>query len=1056
MSGVLGQTRRDRDGKGARQIPTGASVSRLVGTLAPGCAHAGKPNPARRFAARATRFGFGHGGVVAVLLAIVLAVCSSQAAQAAFTISKIVNNPSPNVGDTVTFTVTLDNTGPAAATGVQVTDQLPVGLTFVLATASQGTYTNSTGLWDVGTVNNGANATLTLQALVVSPNAQTNTATITAGSQGVGSSASATVTPQQADLSVAKIVSNPGPNVGDTVTFTITLSNSGPNPATNVTLQDQLPAGLTFVSATASQGSYSSGSGVWTVGTVTTTIAQTLLIQATVVSPNPLTNTATITHSDQFDPNTGNNSASASVSPQQADLAVTKTGPPSAHVGDTFNYVVTLSNSGPSAATNVTLQDQLPVGLTFVSATASQGSYSSGTGAWTVGTIAAGASATLTLQATKTTPLTTTNTATITHSDQFDPNTGNNSAAATTQTATQSAPTLSITTGAPTIPVGGTTSLTFTITNPNGGASLTGVAFTDALPGGLAVATPNGLSGSCGGGTITANAGGGSISLSGGTLAAGGSCTFTVNVTGTAAGVQTNSTSPVTSNEGGIGNSATASITVTGPATNATNITLASSVNPSNVGQPVTFTATVTSSSGTPTGTVTFKDGATVIGTVSLSAGVATFTTAALAAGTHTITASYGGASGFAASTSPALTQTVQIPLDSVRLRALQVAVSKVEALASGAAFEGAVAGAIAEGFAEGGGALMTPSENGVRFNLTADPDNAGRGERVAEQYDAVLAARSGAMRDNSPSAINQNLPASVRSFAPDPSQAGPAGARVDNAFNELAYAKTPPPVVKVAPPREWLVWADVRGTGWNTDPSAGDIRGAQVNAIAGLTRKLTPDFLLGALAGYENFDYTSQTLNGRLRGNGWTMGGYLGWRILPGVRFDAAIGRSGITYDGVSGAASATFPGNRWLASAGLTGTYRTEWLLIEPSAKVYAVWERDFAYVDSLGTLQPENTFSSGRASAGGKVAYPIAWDAIALVAPYVGLYADYYFSSDNAALLLPTQFVHGWAARTTAGVSYNFAGGTRVLFGGEVGGLGSQNFTVWSVRGRASVPF
>jgi hypothetical protein len=81
---------------------------------------------------------------------------------------------------------------------------------------------------------------------------------------------------------------------------------------------------------------------------------------------------------------------------------------------------------------------------------------------------------------------------------------------------------------------------------------------------------------------------------------------------------------------------------------------------------------------------------------------------------------------------------------------------------------------------------------------------------------------------------------------------------------------------------------------------------------------------------------------------------------------------------------------------------------------------------------------------------------WDAVATFAPYVGVYADYYFSSDNAALLLPTQFVQGWAARTTAGVTYTAADGARILVGGEIGGLGSQNFTTWSVRGRASVPF
>ena len=62
-------------------------------------------------------------------------------------------------------------------------------------------------------------------------------------------------------------MSNPTPNVGDTVTFTVTLSNKGPNAATNVQVSDPLPAGLLLVSATPSQGVYDSGSGLWTVGT---------------------------------------------------------------------------------------------------------------------------------------------------------------------------------------------------------------------------------------------------------------------------------------------------------------------------------------------------------------------------------------------------------------------------------------------------------------------------------------------------------------------------------------------------------------------------------------------------------------------------------------------------------------------------------------------------------------------------------------------------------------------------------------------------------------------
>jgi hypothetical protein len=86
---------------------------------------------------------------------------------------------------------------------------------------------------------------------------------------------------------------------------------------------------------------------------------------------------------------------------------------------------------------------------------------------------------------------------------------------------------------------------------------------------------------------------------------------------------------------------------------------LTSSKNPSVFGDNVTFTATVTAGSGTPAGTVTFKDGAATRATVVLSAGKAAFTTATLAGGTHPITAVYGGSASYAGSTSPVLSQVV-------------------------------------------------------------------------------------------------------------------------------------------------------------------------------------------------------------------------------------------------------------------------------------------------------------------------------------------------------------------------------------------------------------
>ena len=311
-------------------------------------------------------------------------------------LTKSVDDPTPNVGDEIVFTVTLTNIGPDAATDVSVNDLLPAGLTLILATPSQGTYDSTAGLWTVGTVNAAASATLTLRALVASPAAQTNTATVGAADQfdpNTGNNtASATETPQQADLAVTKTVSDPTPNVGDTITFTVTLTNNGPDAATNVTVLDSLPAGLTFVSATASQGTYDAATRP--VDGRHGGARQRLRPCRSWPpwsAPSPRTNTAAIGTADQFDPNTANNSGSATETPQQADLAVTKTvSDATPNVGDQITFTVTLTNSGPDAATGVQVTDLLPAGLTFVSATPSQGTYDDVTGLWDVGTVTPG------------------------------------------------------------------------------------------------------------------------------------------------------------------------------------------------------------------------------------------------------------------------------------------------------------------------------------------------------------------------------------------------------------------------------------------------------------------------------------------------------------------------------------------------------------------------------------------------------------------------------------------------------------------------------------------
>jgi Bacterial Ig-like domain (group 3)/Autotransporter beta-domain len=488
----------------------------------------------------------------------------------------------------------------------------------------------------------------------------------------------------------------------------------------------------------------------------------------------------------------------------------------------------------------------------------------------------------------------------------------------------------------------------------------------------------------------------------------------------------------------------------------ATTTTITSSLNPSEVGKSVTFTATLSSGGGTPTGTVTFKDGASVLGTGTLSSGIATFTTSSLTLGSHTITANYAGATNFAASVSATLIQAVNTPADSLKLRTLQMLVTPLVAQVSGQAVSGAVDSAISEAFS-GNGALVTPSGSGVHFNFAADPDGkpANTAPRSTDPF----------------SSANGSFASGGRSFGTQPSSRADSASpsRVDDAFGALAYAeptKAPPRYVEQ---RDWLGWAEVRGANLNhwgtgglgTVAGAPMLYGSQVNLLAGLTRRLMPNFLVGVLSGYETFDYRSDALQGRLKGDGWTVGSYLGWQLAPNVRFDAAVAYSGIGYDGTAGTAAGTFSGHRWLVSGGLTGTYESFGLQIEPSARVYALWERENSYTDTLGTSQAEHNFSTGRASGGIKVAYPIAWTSTVALTPYVGLYGDYYFNTDSAGALaiapaIPTMIVlDGGSARAIGGVAAKFANGAQVAVGGERSGIGG-NFGLWTYRARASVPF
>ncbi len=182
---------------GTFTIPGGGSVvitftvniasTVAVGTY-PNPAAATYLDPTRTTALGSTASGYPGGGPDRVTVGL----------PADIAISKTVSSTAPTQNTNVTFTIHATNNGPGDATGVQVTDLLPAGLTLVSATPSAGTTYNSvTGVWNIGALANGTQATLSIVATVNVTTAVTNTATKTAGDQsdpgGGNNSASATV-----------------------------------------------------------------------------------------------------------------------------------------------------------------------------------------------------------------------------------------------------------------------------------------------------------------------------------------------------------------------------------------------------------------------------------------------------------------------------------------------------------------------------------------------------------------------------------------------------------------------------------------------------------------------------------------------------------------------------------------------------------------------------------------------------------------------------------------------------------------------------------------------
>jgi uncharacterized repeat protein (TIGR01451 family) len=294
-------------------------------------------------------------------------------------------------GSTGSYNITVTNSGTANTSGlVTVTDNLPAGLTVDSIPSVAGWDCSTTVVGSATMTCTRSNAlapsisypiiSLTVRVAQSAGSSLTNAASVSGGGQNNTANDTAsdpTTIVSSSDLSLTKVTNNSGNGVGTTATFTITLTNTGPSDATGVAVRDQLPAGLTYLNAITSVGSYSSATGIWTVGNVASGLSPTLQISARIDALGAITNTAQVSASNQPDPDsTPNNNnaaeddqASAGLSTSPPDIKLCKTivgqpcppsAPPSLPPGSDISYVITFANTGGSYATTFVITDPVP------------------------------------------------------------------------------------------------------------------------------------------------------------------------------------------------------------------------------------------------------------------------------------------------------------------------------------------------------------------------------------------------------------------------------------------------------------------------------------------------------------------------------------------------------------------------------------------------------------------------------------------------------------------------------------------------------------------------
>ena len=265
-----------------------------------------------------------------------------------------------NPGDTVHFIVTVIAGGSSDSLNVNLNDILDAklldvaGATYAVDGVNKGSWTGSI---DLGNMLTGTAVTVDIWAKVLSSADRDvfNLVNVTSDEHPEGNTSNTTVHVRIVDLAVDKLVNDSVPKYLDMIEYTIVVVNNGPDKSFNVTVGDLLPDGVKFIS---SNGQYNPDTGVWFVGDLDANESVTLKIVVQVIKVGNIINNVNVTGTGH-DSNLTNNNASVSVNvPDCVILDISKVANSTVIVaGENVGYTVTVTNNGPSVASDVVLKD---------------------------------------------------------------------------------------------------------------------------------------------------------------------------------------------------------------------------------------------------------------------------------------------------------------------------------------------------------------------------------------------------------------------------------------------------------------------------------------------------------------------------------------------------------------------------------------------------------------------------------------------------------------------------------------------------------------------------